>query len=122
MEKLTKQEEDIMQAIWQTGEGSVKSFLEVMEPPRPPYTTAASTVKNLEKKGYVSSRLVGNTYLYTPEISEEDYKQKFMQGFVQHYFNNSYKEMVNFFVDSKKLKPQELKEIIDMIEGKNKTK
>src|SRR5580658_5495367 len=108
MEKLTKQEEEVMQAVWHTGEGSVKSFLEAMAYPRPPYTTLASTVKNLEKKSFVSSRLVGNTYLYTPEISEEDYKQKFMQGFVQDYFNNSYKEMVNFFVDSKKLKPYEL--------------
>jgi len=122
MEKLTRQEEDVMQAIWHTREGSVKSFLEAMLPPKPPYTTVASTVKNLEKKGFVSSRLLGNTYLYVPEISEEDYKQKFMQGFVQDYFNNSYKEMVNFFVDSKKLKPHELKEIVDMIEGKNKTK
>ncbi len=122
MEKLTRQEEDVMQAIWHTREGSVKSFLEAMLPPKPPYTTVASTVKNLEKKGFVSSRLLGNTYLYTPEISEEDYKQKFMHGFVQDYFNSSYKEMVNFFVDSKKLKPHELKEIVDMIEGKNKTK
>jgi len=111
-----------MQAIWHTGEGSVKTFLDAMLPPRPPYTTIASTVKNLEKKGFVNSRLLGNTYLYIPQITEEAYKQQFMQGFVQDYFNNSYKEMVNFFVDSKKLKPNELKEIIDMIEGKTKTK
>jgi predicted transcriptional regulator len=122
MEKLTKQEEDVMQAVWHTGEGSVKSFLEAMHPTKPPYTTVASTVKNLEKKGFINSRLVGNTYLYTPKISEGEYKQKFMQGFVQDYFNNSYKEMVNFFVDNKKLKPNELKEIIEMIEDKTKNK
>ncbi len=119
MEKLTKQEEEVMQAIWHIGEGTVKAFLEDMPHPRPPYTTLASTVKNLEKKGFISSRLLGNTYLYTPAIPEEEYKQKFMQGFVQDYFNNSYKEMVNFFVAQKKLNPNELKEIINMIEGKN---
>jgi predicted transcriptional regulator len=43
-----------------------------------------------------------------------------MQGFVQNYFNNSYKDMVNFFVTQKKLKPKELKEIIALIEEKNK--
>jgi len=121
MEKLSIQEEDVMQAIWQAGEGTIKGFLELMKEPSPPYTTVASTVKNLEKKGFLSSRLLGNTYLYTPLIPEEEYKQKFMQGFVQNYFNNSYKEMVNFFVVQKKLKPNELKEIIDMIEN-NKTK
>jgi len=45
-----------------------------------------------------------------------------MQGFVRNYFNNSFKEMVNFFVQQKKLKSNDLQEIIDMIENKNKTK
>ncbi|HWB24851.1 MAG TPA: BlaI/MecI/CopY family transcriptional regulator [Chitinophagaceae bacterium] len=121
MEKLSIQEEEVMQAIWHTGEGPIKAFIELVKEPKPPYTTIASTVKNLEKKGFLSSRLLGNTYLYTPVIAEEEYKQKFMQGFVQNYFNNSYKEMVNFFVTQKKLKPHELKEIIDMIDH-NKTK
>ena len=111
-----------MLVIWEAGEGNVKMFLERMPEPKPPYTTLASTVKNLEKKEYVSSRLMGNTYLYKPRVSAEEYKQKFMQGFVADYFNNSYKEMVNFFVKQKKLKPKELKEIIDLIEGNSKSK
>jgi predicted transcriptional regulator len=118
MEKLTKQEEELMQAIWLAGENNVKGFLEYMPEPRPPYTTVASTVKNLEKKKYLSSRLIGNNYLYKPIISEETYKQKLMQGFAQNYFNNSYKEMVNFFIEQKKLKPKELAELVKMIEEK----
>jgi predicted transcriptional regulator len=83
-----------------------------------PYTTLASTIKNLEKKGFVNSRLVGNAYLYKPAISAEDYKKKFMNGFVKEYFENSYKELVNFFVEQKKLSPKELKDILAMIEEK----
>ena len=109
-----------MQVIWNLQEGNVKAFLDQMPDPKPPYTTLASTIKNLEKKGYVASRLVGNTYLYKPLVSAEEYKQQFMQGFVQNYFNNSYKDMVNFFVAQKKLKPKELEEIIALIEEKNK--
>ena len=116
MEKLTTQEEELMQVIWNLQEGNVKTFLEHMPDPKPPYTTLASTTKNLEKKGFIAGRLFGNTYLYTPLVSAEDYKRHFMQGFVQNYFNNSYKDMVNFFVSQKKLKPKELKEIIDHIE------
>ena len=122
MEKLTPQEEELMQTIWQFGEGSVKTFLQEMPDPKPPYTTLASTIKNLEKKGFVSSRLLGNTYIYEPLVTEESYKQTFMQGFIQNYFNNSYKEMVNFFVQQKKLKPKDLQEIIEMIENQNKKK
>ena len=118
MEKLSRQEEEAMQAIWKTGEATIKAFLENLDEPAP-YTTLASTVRNLEKKGYVSSRLLGNAYLFKPLVSEEEYKKKFMNNVVKDYFDNSYKELVNFFVEQKKLSAKELKEIISMIE-KNK--
>jgi BlaI family transcriptional regulator, penicillinase repressor len=115
MEKLTHTEEETMQAIWRTGEGNVKAFMENMDE-RAPYTTIASVIKNLEKKGYLSSRLVGNAYLYKPAVTEEEYKKKFMGNVVKEYFDNSYKELVNFFIEQKKLSAKELKEIINMIE------
>lgn len=118
MDKLTPQEEEAMIAAWKSGEGNIKSILENMDEDRPPYTTLASTVKNLEKKGFLKSRLVGNVYLYTATLTEEEYKKGFLSGVVKNYFDNSYKELVNFFVEQKKLSPKELKEIIDMIEGK----
>lgn len=120
MEKLSLQEEELMQVIWQYGEGSVKTFLQEFPDPKPPYTTIASTIKNLEKKGFVTSKLLGNTYIYSSSVSEEVYKQTFMQGFIRNYFNNSYKEMVNFFVQQKKLKPKDLQDIINMIENNKK--
>ncbi len=116
MKKLTSAEEDIMVAVWKTGEANIKSFMEKLEAPIPPYTTVASTFKNLEKKGFLSSRLVGNTYLYKAEIGEEEYKKNFMSGVVKNHFSNSYKDLVNFFVDQKKLSSEELKEIIRMID------
>lgn len=118
MEKLSIQEEEAMQAVWKTGPGNLKLFLDNMAQPQPPYTTLASTIKNLEKKGYLSSVLVANAYLYKPQITEEEYKKKFMSGFVRDYFDNSYKELVNFFVAQKKLTAKELKEIMDLIDGK----
>jgi len=116
MEKLTHTEEETIQAIWRTGEGNVKAFMEHLDESLP-YTTVASTVKNLERKGYLSSRLVGNAYLYKPAVTEEEYKKKFMGNVVKEYFDNSYIELVNFFVEQKKLSAKELKEIINMIEN-----
>ncbi|UYQ93850.1 BlaI/MecI/CopY family transcriptional regulator [Chitinophaga horti] len=118
MEKLTKQEEAAMQAIWKVGKGFVKDFLEAHAEPIPPYTTLASTIKNLEKKGYLASTKMGNVYEYTPQIAEGDYTRKFMSGFVKDYFEDSYKELVTFFAKEKKISPDELKEIIRMIEKK----
>ncbi|QCR23401.1 BlaI/MecI/CopY family transcriptional regulator [Pontibacter sp. SGAir0037] len=118
MEKLTQQEEEAMQVIWQLNGGFIKDFLEKLPDPQPPYTTLASTVKNLEKKGYLVSEKLGNTYRYTPLIKAEDYKKRFMKGFVGDYFKDSYKELVAFFAKEQQISAEELKEIIDMIENK----
>src|SRR5690606_10781312 len=111
MERLTPQEEQLMLAVWKVGEGHVKAFMDHLDKPAP-YTTVASTIKNLEKKGYVSGKLFGNTYVYKPVITIGEYKKKFMGNVVKNYFSNSYKELVNFFVDQKKVSAQELKDIL----------
>ncbi len=120
MEKLSAQEEEALQAVYQTGEGTIKQFLDQMAEPKPPYTTLASTIKNLEKKGYLKSELTGNTNRYHAALSQEEYKKGLTGGMVKNYFDNSYKDLVNFFVQQKKLSAKELKEIIDTIEGKSK--
>ena len=120
MEKLTQQEEEAMQAVWQCGAGSVKDFLDQIAEPKPPYTTLASTIKNLERKAFVTSEKIGNTYRYVPAIKEEEYKKRFMNGFVSDYFENSYKDLVTFFANEKKISASDLKEIINLIENPKK--
>jgi BlaI family transcriptional regulator, penicillinase repressor len=116
-DKLTQQEEDVMRIIWKLKEGNVKTFLENMpEENRPPYTTLASTIKNLEKKGYIQSRPIGNMYWYTPAIKEADFKKKSLSDMVKNHFDNSYKDLVTFFAQQKKITPRELQEIVDLIE------
>ncbi len=117
MEKLTQQEEEAMQAVWQKGEGYIKDFLDQIAEPKPPYTTLASTIKNLERKGFLKSEKMGNSFRYTPAIKEEEYKKRFMSGFVSDYFENSYKDLVTFFAKQKKISASELKEIINLIEN-----
>ncbi|MBE8722354.1 BlaI/MecI/CopY family transcriptional regulator [Sphingobacterium pedocola] len=115
MEKLTIQEEEAMLSIWQLNGGFVKEILDNLKGEKPPYTTLASTIKNLEKKAYVKPVKYANAKRYEPLISEEVYKAKFMNSFVGDYFKNSYKDMVSFFVKEEKLSPAELEEIMDMI-------
>ena len=107
-----------MLIIFQLGIGFIKDFIQLMDEPQPPYTTVASIVKNLERKGYVKGKRYGNTYEYSPIMEESEYKSKFMSGVVQNYFENSYKEMVSFFVEKQKISAEELQEIIKLIEKK----
>lgn len=116
MKKLTIQEEEAMQAVWKTGKGFIKDFLELYPDPKPPYTTLASIIKKLEIKGFVKGKKYGTVCEYRPAISESEYARKFLSGFVKDYFKNSYKELVASFVKQKKLSPDELRSIIRMIE------
>jgi len=116
MEKLTPQEEEAMLIIWKTGPGFIKDYLEKYPDPKPPYTTLASNVKNLEHKGFLKSKHYGNTYEYTPRITEEEYKNKFLSGVVENYFDSSYRDMVTFFAKKQKISTDELKDIIRIIE------
>jgi predicted transcriptional regulator len=116
MEKLSAQEEEAMQAVWQCGEGFIKDILDQIAEPKPPYTTLASTIKNLERKGFLTGEKLGNSYRYKATIAEEEYKKRFMSGFVNDYFKNSYKELVTFFANEKKISASELQEIINLIE------
>ena len=116
MEKLTSQEEVAMLIIWQLGKCFVKDILELYPEPRPPYTTLASTVKNLERKGYLDSRLYGNTYEYMPIVCELEYKKQYMSNVVRNFFCNSYSELVTFFAREQHISAGELKEIIRIIE------
>ena len=118
LEKLSHQEEELMLIIFQQGKGFIKDFIQQMDEPQPPYTTVASIVKKLERKGYLKSKRYGNTYEYEPCMEESEYKNRFMNGVVQNYFENSYKEMVSFFVEKQKISAEELQEIIKLIEKK----
>ncbi len=117
MEKLTKQEEEVMQQVWQLGECTVKDVLQHMPEPQPPYTTLASVMQNLKRKLFVNQRQQGKTYVYEPAIAESDYKRRFMSGFVRDYFRGSFRDMVSFFAREEKLSSDDLKEIIQEIES-----
>lgn len=57
-------------------------------------------------------------YLYKPVVEESEYKKQWLTSMVKNHFDNSYKDLVAFFAEQKKISPKELKEIIDMIEKK----
>lgn len=116
MEKLSQQEEEAMQLVWQNKGGFIKDILNLLPEPKIPYTTLASTLKNLEKKKYLKSTKLGNSYRYKPLIGENEYKKACMGDFVSDYFKNSYKDLVSFFAKEEKISPKELKEILEMIQ------
>ena len=107
MERLTQQEEEVMIYFWKMGPSFIREIVNEMPEPKPPYTSVASVVRNLEKR---------NSIQYHVLVKESDYKRSFMNGVVSNYFTGSYKEMVSFFVRDRKISKKELEDLINIIE------
>lgn len=117
MKTLTKAEEQIMQILWELKEGVVKDVVEEFEEPRPAYTTVATVLKVLEKKGFVGSRKVGNVNLFSPEISKKEYTGFQFSSLLKNYFSGSFPKMATFFAKQNNLSIEELGEMLKITEN-----
>jgi BlaI family transcriptional regulator, penicillinase repressor len=124
MEKeLTKAEEQIMQILWRIEKGFIKDILEHFSEPKPAYTTVATIVKILERKGFVSFKPYGNAHQFYPLISKIDYSQTHVNSLFQRYFKNSIKDVVSYFADNNKIQVKDIDAAILLLtELKNKKK
>lgn len=123
MKTLTKAEEQIMQILWELKEGVVKDVVEEYEEPRPAYTTVATVLKVLEKKGFVASRKVGNVNLFSPEVSKKEYTGFQFSSLLKNYFNGSFPKMATFFAKQNNLSIDELENMLKITENElNKDK
>lgn len=116
MKRLTRKEEEAMKILWKARRGFVKDLLELYNDPKPHYNTLSSLVRGLEDKGYVKHRAYGKNHQYYPSVTREEYRKVFMKNVVKDYFGSSYKNVVSFIVDEKKISTDDLKEMIRIIE------
>ncbi|RYZ96127.1 MAG: BlaI/MecI/CopY family transcriptional regulator [Sphingobacteriaceae bacterium] len=121
MKELTKAEEQVMQILWQLKEAIVKDIIDKMNEPKPAYNTVSTVVRVLEGKGFIDHKAYGNSHVYFPLISEDTYKKFTLNKMMNNYFDNSYKSLVSFIADEKKLGVKELDELAELI-NKLKTK
>lgn len=117
MQKLTNKEEDVMHVLWRLEKAFVKDIQQEMGE-EAHYNTLSTMVRNLEEKGFVGYKAFGKTHQYFPIVPLEEYKKKFMNGAIATYFGSSYKNMVSFFAEDKKISADELREILALIEQK----
>ena len=120
MKRLTAKEEDIMGFFWEKGPLFVKQMLEFYDEPRPHFNTVSTFVRMLEDKGYVSHRVMGNSYQYYAVVSRDDFKKKTLKGVISKWFNNSYLGVVSSLVKEEEISVEELKELIREVENANK--
>jgi predicted transcriptional regulator len=122
MEHLTAREEEVMQIIWDLERALVRDIMNKLPNSGQPYTTVASIVRILEKKGFVSHKPYGKTHEYYPLISKAEFRKQKFKGLLSQYFDNSIESVVSFLVKEEKISPEELEELSKLIVEDSKTK
>ena len=118
LKALTKAEEQVMQALWQVGQGFLKDIVEAMPAPQPHSNTVATLLKILVEKGYAQTQPVGRNHLYLPMVSKADYSTQSLGQLVSNYFNGSYSNAVSFLVNQQKLSVQDLELLLQQLKNK----
>lgn len=117
IKELTKAEEQVMQLLWQLDEATVKEIVELMPEPKPAYNTVSTVVRVLEGKNFVDHKVQGIWHKYFPVVSEVQYKKFTFDKMMSSYFSNSYKSLVSFIANEKKLNVKQLDELGKLIEN-----
>lgn len=112
--QLTKAEEQVMQILWDMGEGLVKDIRDRFEDPKPARNTVSTVVRVLEKKKYIGHKAFSNVHLYYPLVSKREYSRKQLFGLMESYFDNSFPAMASFFAREKDLSMKELTGLLDV--------
>lgn len=110
--KLTKAEEQIMQILWNLGEGMVRDIRDKFNDPKPARNTVSTIIRVLESKGIVGYRENGNAHVYYPLLSKHDYSKKQLFSLMKNYFDNSFPQMATFFAKEKDLTIEDLEELL----------
>jgi Predicted transcriptional regulator len=110
--QLTKAEEQVMQYLWQLGEGLSQEVRDCFEEPKPSRTTVSTIIRILESKGYVAHKANGRIYTYYPLIRKEDYSKHQLFGIIKNYFDNSFSSMASFFARESNLSVQEMEALL----------
>lgn len=122
MEELTQHEERIMRIFWKEDRALVREVLAQLPEPKPPYTTLASSIKLLERKGFLGHKAYGTTHKYFPLITQGEYSKKSINRMVNHFFEGSVGNFLSFMVKEKELSEKEIKEIQKLIDDYENSK
>jgi predicted transcriptional regulator len=70
----------------------------------------------LDEKNFIQHRSYGRTFVYTPNISREEYSKQSLRRLVSDYFDGSSRQLVSFLVKENDLSLKELNSLLDQLE------
>lgn len=111
-EFLTEVELEFMTELWALGQGTVRDVLDQLAPERNlAYTSAATILRIMEQKEFVTSEKQGKTFIYKPALDKDAYQSKTLMDLSNKLFDGTPASMVARLVNDQGMSEQALEEI-----------
>ncbi len=118
MQKLNTLEEQLMQAVWELKLAFPKVIFDKINNPAP-YNTLLSTIRKLEKLGFLSYEKFGKFHRYFPLISKREYSKYLFNNFFDQYLNGSKEKLFSFFMEEENVDVEELEVLLNKLKKKD---
>ncbi|SPH18022.1 Transcriptional repressor CopY [Defluviimonas aquaemixtae] len=116
---LTEVELEFMSKLWELGEATVRDVQDALAPARKlAYTSAATILRILEQKEFVTSTKDGKTFVYRPALEKDEYQSRSLRNLSEKLFDNTPVSLVARLVDDNDLSEEALDEIRALIDNR----
>lgn len=118
---LTDLQIELMRVLWAAGEASVVQVHRALGKSRDiAQPTVATLLSRLEKKGAVTHRLDGRTFIYRPLVSEAEVRRSMLSQLADRLFGGDVPQLINQLLSERTIAPDDLAAVKAMIERKER--
>jgi len=105
-----------MNVLWAKGSGTVQQVLDsIMETPTLAYNSVLTTIRVLERKGYLKHLKDGRAHVYTPLVGQEEATRSEIRHLVGRFFKNSHEQLVLNLLEDQGLGREEIGRLKEML-------
>ena len=116
-ETLTDAELRVMRVLWQKGSGTVQQVLDSLtERPVLAYNSILTTIRILERKGYLKHSKDGRAHIYSPVVQQQDATRTEIRHLVSRFFRDSHEDLVLNILEDRGVHPEELDRLRKMLD------
>lgn len=116
-ETLTEAELRIMNVLWLKGAGTVQLILDSLpQNPALAYNSVLTTIRVLERKGYLKHSKEGRAHVYAPLVGRKEATRSEIRHLVSRFFKNSHEQLVLNILEDQGVEAEELDRLREMLE------
>lgn len=117
---LTEAELRIMNALWQKGPGTVQQVLDwLAQTPALAYNSVLTTIRILEKKGYLGHLKDGRAHVYQALVDREEASRSEIRHLIGRFFKNSHEALLLNILQDEEINEREVKRLREMLRAKS---